>query len=385
MDLGKQLESRDKHRELLIKQLGIFELRALGREVGVKSPTSKKRDELIELILDQIYNPSHETFVPVRRGRPHKQLSNIDDIMQHVIGADDTISQIKPLRYDEVVCFSQDVPVRGNVPARKEVFSGVVRRSQSVHFFVDMKNCTKVFMPEEMVEQYNLQSGDFVVALASQINSENQFIAEAIQEINFVSSDEYVAPTQQQGQPIISQESLPYGSFKLFEGRRNLILYKNNLFEDDRFSDFAKLCQERGYTLITLGLNTCFEDQILFSSMKDMLNFTTAYASDFNEGFNKIVDSIALTERMLESGKKCILFISDIIEVLSVLDQCFTDSEMISGHKKRSVIVAQKLIGLGRALDNGASVTIIMTYRDADKEDNFLSNEIAKICSRFGE
>ena len=33
-----------------LQKLGIFELRAIGREIGVKSPTTYKRDELIKNI-----------------------------------------------------------------------------------------------------------------------------------------------------------------------------------------------------------------------------------------------------------------------------------------------------------------------------------------------
>ena len=34
-------------KELLVRQLGVFELRGLARELGITSPTTKKRDELI--------------------------------------------------------------------------------------------------------------------------------------------------------------------------------------------------------------------------------------------------------------------------------------------------------------------------------------------------
>ena len=41
---------KNKKIELEVKKLGIFELRGLAREVGVSSPTTKKREELIDLI-----------------------------------------------------------------------------------------------------------------------------------------------------------------------------------------------------------------------------------------------------------------------------------------------------------------------------------------------
>ena len=54
--------------------LGIFELRAIGREIGVKSPTTYKRDELIknrEKIEKGIIEPYRKTK---RQGRPAKNM-----------------------------------------------------------------------------------------------------------------------------------------------------------------------------------------------------------------------------------------------------------------------------------------------------------------------
>ena len=39
--------NQSKRIELEVKRLGIFELRALAREVGVQSPTTKKREETL--------------------------------------------------------------------------------------------------------------------------------------------------------------------------------------------------------------------------------------------------------------------------------------------------------------------------------------------------
>ena len=55
--------------------LGIFELRAIGREIGVKSPTTYKRDELIkniENIEKGIIEPYRKTK---RQGRPAKNIN----------------------------------------------------------------------------------------------------------------------------------------------------------------------------------------------------------------------------------------------------------------------------------------------------------------------
>ena len=74
-----------EEKELLIKQLGVFELRGLARELGIISPTTKKRDELIELILNKFDEGNIIDSNGKRKGRPYKKLSSLDDIMNSMI------------------------------------------------------------------------------------------------------------------------------------------------------------------------------------------------------------------------------------------------------------------------------------------------------------
>ena len=66
--------NQSKRIELEVKRLGIFELRALAREVGVQSPTTKKREELIVNILERINNGQLDDVVVTKKGRPYKRL-----------------------------------------------------------------------------------------------------------------------------------------------------------------------------------------------------------------------------------------------------------------------------------------------------------------------
>ncbi len=376
----------NQHREMLVQNLGIFELRALGRELGVSSPTTKKRDELIELILDKIYNSDSTVIRQTKKGRPFKKLYNLDDIMSQMTRSDETDSlnnQKRPLKYEDIICFAQEVPVFSDVDDEVEKFSGVVRTSSAVSYFLDVKTGKKIFINSNEMKKYNFQEGDFVEAEARKINPNNQYLLSSAQTINFTDAKRYDASRVETGNPIISLEKIEYGDFRLYCGRRNLILTKNNLFEDDRFVNFAKFCNDNDYNLITLGLNTSFEDQILFSQISSMVNMTTAYGSGYDEGFNKVVDSIALTQRLLSEGKKVVLFVSDIISLINTLDQCFEECELQNGHNAKGIVIAQKLISLGKALNNGSSVTIVMTYRENDRNDMFITNELERICSKF--
>lgn len=383
--LSQRQGNRSKHREMLVHNLGIFELRALARELGVSSPTTKRRDDLIELILDQIYS-TEPAIRTSKRGRPYKKLSNLDDIMTDMAGmatVDALNINSKPRKYEDIVCFAQEVPVFSYVDEDEGNFKGVLRSAPTVDYFIDysFEDC-KVFIPKELKTKYNLSAGDELYVVAKKVNAQNQYIAKDMISINKVPARDYIK-TVAKGKPIISMEKLPYGSFDIFCGRRNMIGYQNNLYEDERFLQFADYCHKNGYELITLGVNTSFEDQIMFSGIDTMVNLTTVYGSAYDDGYNRIVDAIALTSRLLESGKKCVLFVSDIVSIFDTLDMCFVKSPEKNGHKEDAIVIAQKLISLGRALSDGSSATLVMTFRLDDKEDNYLLNEAKKVSKVY--
>ncbi len=384
--LATRQMDRNQHKQMLLENLGIFELRALGREVGIPSPTTKKRNELIDLILDRIYNNDNTIVKQTKKGRPFKKLSNIEDIMAKVAGGDDTdnmITQRKPLKYEDIVCFSQEVPVYTEVDDETKEFVGILRKNDVVAYLLDMKTRNRVFVPQKETIVYGLQSGDILECEGVRVNANNDFSLSAIYKINGVEASKYIPKFEITSSPMLSKERLSYGKHELYCGRRNLVEYKGNLFEDDRFIEFASFCKDNNYKLITLGLNTCFEDQIMFSEINNMVNMTTVYGTGYDIGFGKVVDTISLAERLLTQGEKVVLFVNDIVGILNALDKCFVENEMQSGHKDRGVVIVQKLVSLGKALQNGSSITLVMSYWENNYSDIFFKNELEKISSKF--
>ena len=87
--------SQSKRIELEVKKLGIFELRGLAREVGVTSPTTKKREELIENILERINKGRLDEVVVTKKGRPFKKLTVVDNLLNSMTMQDKFSNQTK--------------------------------------------------------------------------------------------------------------------------------------------------------------------------------------------------------------------------------------------------------------------------------------------------
>ena len=92
----------------LIRELGVFELRALARQLGVSSPTTKKREELISLIIEARKDGKLIDDSFPKRGRPFKRLNVLDHIANKITPE---VSNEK-LDFVSVVKFAQeDMPI----------------------------------------------------------------------------------------------------------------------------------------------------------------------------------------------------------------------------------------------------------------------------------
>ena len=97
-------EFRDEQqREVLVQRLGVFELRALAREIGIPSPTTKKRDELVAMIMQSFEKGVSQEAKVQKRGRPYKKLNSLDEIIGSVI--DDNKSE---MNYESVIALAQE-------------------------------------------------------------------------------------------------------------------------------------------------------------------------------------------------------------------------------------------------------------------------------------
>ncbi len=379
---------KSDQREMIVNELGIFELRGLAREIGVPSPTTRKRGELVDLILEKLSNGSSVPQRPTKKGRPCKTLNNIDKIMSAMTGNEATLSfpsvtkRIRP--YNEVITFAQETPVFSLIMEEETAdFEGVLRVADKVGFFLDIKNNTKVFIPLDMVNTFGLKTGDYIEVTANKMNTSNQYIVSNLNKINFVDASEYKPVAATSKEPTISFNMVPYGDFKLFRGRRNIIRYQSNIFEDNRFYEFANNLIKDGFKVVVLSLNTSFEDAIMFDNIDGLIKLKNNYGDNDQTGLDKVVDAISLVLRLNELGEKVVLFINDIMEVLSYIDFYFDKKETMFGHNADAVVVIQKLISLGRAYKDESETTVVMTYRKCNENDPFLINEVLKVCTPF--
>ncbi len=372
--------SQNKRIELEVKKLGIFELRGLAREVGVPSPTTKKREELIDNILDRINKGGLDEVVVTKKGRPFKKLAVVDNLLNNMTLQDKFSNQTKLISYEDILSFAQVMPVISNVANQIGQFNGIVRQSANsdILMFYDFETAQAIFLPNELEFVSLIHNGDEVECRAKKINN-NQYFAVEITAINGMKPTEYKASHIDLGEQIISTANLNFSDKKVFVGRRNLSIVKENFYENENFDKLATQALKEGYKIVYLSLNSSIEDQIKLRYCQGKV-LSTKFDDPCVQSLNKALDCISLCENLVTHGEKVLLIIPDIMNVVRALDYCFIDQAKMYGHSMQSIIVAQKILSLGRAYKLGANVTIMLCCDENDAGDEFVTNQLIKIC-----
>ncbi len=372
--------SQNKRIELEVKKLGIFELRGLAREVGVPSPTTKKREELIDNILDRINKGGLDEVVVTKKGRPFKKLAVVDNLLNNMTLQDKFSNQTKLISYEDILSFAQVMPVISNVANQIGQFNGIVRQSANsdILMFYDFDSAQAIFLPNELEFVSLIHNGDEVECRAKKINN-NQYFAIEITAINGMKPTEYKASHIDLGEQIISTANLNFSDKKVFVGRRNLSIVKENFYENENFDKLATQALKEGYKIVYLSLNSSIEDQIKLRYCQGKV-LSTKFDDPCVQSLNKALDCISLCENLVTHGEKVLLIIPDIMNVVRALDYCFIDQAKMYGHSMQSIIVAQKILSLGRAYKLGANVTIMLCCDENDAGDEFVTNQLIKIC-----
>mgnify|MGYP002802559128 CR=1 FL=1 len=369
-------EENNNKQELLVRELGVFELRGLAREVGVPSPTTKKREELISLILQKFKDGMVVDPKRKAKGRPYKKLSSIEEIVSTMTNAAE--NNIKPMTYESIITFTQELP-KFNLSDDDTtyVLEGIARQNEDYMLFC----CEDKYVYIKDIDYAEkLRVGDKVKVEARSIGGKKNYIATKILSINKIETKNYQTKVSDNGEEIISNQTFPYGETKIFVGRRNAYLFKEDLYENDSFASLTKYCKENSINLLVLALNTSYENQIIFKNL-EFENFTTPYGSSNIVNFNKVIDTINYAQNLIEHGENVIIFILDIVEVLRALDKCFVN-EKGSEHCEQTIIIADKILSLGKAYKESSS-TIVLGYNKQDKDEKYLNENILRISKKI--
>lgn len=372
MELLEQLKNK-------LKDKNVYELRQIGRAVGVSLPTTKKRDELICDILD-IASAKAQPCPPATRGARPKSQACDNALLEEINACRDSYleSSIKPYEGAESV----DAVASLEEKDAAETYSGVLEFSDKYWFIrtqnMQISSTEDVFMHVSFVNKYRLREGDKIVCKAKR-RRPNECPG-----VIYILSVNGKAPSFNRATPFeeltacfpdrrISLErkgcTLTDRVIDLFSpigfGQRALIVSPPKAGKTTMLKDIAKSTLENhpNATVIVLLIDERPEE---VTDFRRTVAGAEIFYSTFDKGDYHHTHVAALTlsyaKRQVEEGRDVVILLDSITRLTRAYNALSNSGRTLSGGlDPQAIVEAKRIFGSARNVDGGGSLTIIAT------------------------
>lgn len=358
-----------------LNNLRIHELRDLARKVGVKSPTSLKKDVIIEQIL-LILSGENKPYVNLtKQGRPAKTLDQIDELVDFFVpkNINANVDTQKVGSYNlnnenryEFFANASSVSFNENINITAEKASGYLFVHKNGYGIIRINGFAPsdndIFLHAYAIKTYNLHTGDFLEGEVKLVHDDRPKVM-----VNIVAVNKNV---NFEKQPRVSFEKLPYFALtqplnfhnatdfqgvKLMEGSRNLFL-SNQADNFESVINFARSLSKE-YKVFVINLDakpeegSDFDQNIIFQNIN--FNETDSFKSDVA----KLMVEVA--KREAENDKKVVVIMNRITTLVKAINniECGEFGKALqinTAHKIKNLIMCAKNI------NKNANLTLVV-------------------------
>lgn len=366
----------------LIQSVGIYELRALARVFGEPSPTTLRRNEQIKYIMDVIISGKDLKPIPLRQGRPYKELSNIEPILEElseITGKDYTLkkNREKTARtYGKVFTFKQVEQKTVEQKLFPIKVKGVVLTNPDKSLYLLNDNNLPVLVKNfDKVNEFDYIAGSAVI-----MNESHEYILDNIETINFVDYKDY-APKGVEFTPTLPSSSVKVGKTEIKLGSR-YVLNQPKLTEPNLKTLLSVLKKNRIVT-IALASNVLYEDSIALSNMGFDNIFLLKYDDEPKTYDDKMNMFIANIKRLQQVGTNMAIFVQDIVTIAHTLDANYKNSpKTYFNHTEETASTIKEIVMLAKCNVENTS-TLFITNEESDNLDALYSTCINKVSNKI--
>ena len=335
-----------------IERMGIYELRTLARNVGVSSPTTLKRQELIEAIT-QILEGKKEASPIKKVGRPPKKMSFNSLVMDIFVPQDfvDFANAERSKVYEsEALVFEKEVDSIIYDNKVRVDRKGYLRKTKTGAYFLKDKN-SLVFVPQNMVAELKLMEGDLVEGGAWQMQGKCFDILFVVEKLN--------------GKTNLQREIVSFTSIKypadMSEGQRRFVKYSD---QTRHLKDVSSMFSEyvaKGFKVNVIAVGLLPETMLKIKSSFENIEysgFVSYYEEGPKEASENVIDAINNTIALARTGEKVLLYVLDVSTVISELKTYF-ERYLKEDNGIDTLIIMRKLFSSNRCLTNGGMVSFL--------------------------
>ena len=371
------------------ENMGIYDLRNYARVVGVKAPTTLKRDQLIEKI-NQIIEGNLPKSEATKKGRPPRHKANDEFLMDimlpnnmfNSVNSEKTIFDVPfanksfALR-ESNINDSQNIEYRGYLSEFNVDYGIVYNRG-----YLTENSFENVFIQKDLIDSNNLKIGDFVVGNAKYFASKNVYIANDVCFVNSKScKNDFERKNFNEIPPTYPKEILPLFDNKnsnncdlinhicpLAKGARVAVNQDNESKKNDLVLNILKTFEENAIHSTIISVGDSPED--IYNLLENYRNIDIVQqnSSQTRENFlNKVDMVIKNCCNRVEFGENVALIFYNANNFLNAMMQKNILLEEMSEVKAK--IVAENsfvdIFSLAKSDDNGSLTIICLDSFDA--------------------
>lgn len=283
-------------------ELSIYEVRKIGQLEGVKSPTSLKKDELINEIL-AISSGVKERYVPTnKKGRPSKSFKDIDFLRafeeekkEAKKSFFDSSMEVCAQSLDEDAFYKMAAEPAGDFEGFVDILSGgfgIIKEKLNSENFIYLTN--------SLIKKANLKKGDFVKVSTLKLGNGKVFANELISKPKLADRGEFV-----EVEAIYPSKTIKFENNAILNslapigcGQRVAIVGDDeNLIENVVFNLFNSTSLNK--VLVIFGAQP--EEKQKFKNNENIVCV--------DDNLNSAILAANMLHRKAEEGQDCILFV----------------------------------------------------------------------------
>lgn len=387
--------------------LSIYDLRDVAAFLGISSPTTFSKRQLVDLAYLAKSGKLPESK-STTRGRPSKPPKN-----EYVLRQINT-----PVNFDnDDDVFLVSEPARLILKETHNGFPSVEDNSANTDYTINSNNfdccgfleiypdgfgfirCNKVkpgihdvYVSAKQIKSIKLRHGDYIVACAKQ-NYENKTPAlVSLISVNGMTNQEFevrkffdnLNPKRPYKRFLLdsNESSLPLRSVDLIapiaQGQRAIIVGKANSGKTTLLKCLAENMNKNNANikLIAILINICPEELSDFDNFENMEIFSTTF-DESNELVVKTAEmGIECAKRHAEMGKDVVVLLDDITNLAFGYNNIFSLNKFVSEEVYIDTLHSiRKILSSARCFEEGGSLTLIST---ANKSENLFNETILK-------
>ena len=390
-----------------LNALGIFQLRDLARNVGVHLPTTYKKDELIEKIL-QVMSGEILPFVPKnKKGRPPKILvdyggdvgfqnkpakktNKFSWILGELMPENSGVSFVEEFKVcmPDAVFYSKDE----NKPQKT---SGVVFVEPSgagalhVGGLSQIMNSDMAYISSDIIKAYNIKTGDEITCNVY-VNLDNEKVVSEIEKINDfdIKLFERKYDSEKNFDVLASCKKIDFDELKelntnvlIGKGQRVFVKSDKSLTCTKFLSKVSLSGNKNNQKTIVVSVDKRPEEKSLYDEKNIEYIFCNFDVTPFRQTY-LINLGVERAKRLCEMGYDVMLLIDNMVSALRAYDCYFDKNEQDAcGYGMQAQIAIKKLLAVGGNVKNGGSITLFAGIYETDQEANKFFDRVESFCN----